>query len=487
MGFQSLYIGATGLMTHGEKMSVIGNNLANVNTIGFKGSDARFQNLLSETVTGGNTTVKGLNQVGMGAGLASITGDYRQGAIEPGSYATDLAVGGKGYFRIVDDEGEIHYTRAGNFRFDKSGFLRDPNGFVLQGQVITDGVNGATGNLQLDLNENNQVVTEAKATSLATMVMNLSADTDNTANAANPFFGLMQSWNGNSDTPLTDGSYDYVNSITIYDDQGGAHVLNVYFDGTGVSGPGGEQYVEFVAGVSPDEDGRAAFAGTSGAGLLMAGVLTFNAAGQLVDMSTYSRSDTASAGSGIKAPVRMGAVHVERRRHAGHHGRVRGRLGGHGGSHLHGPGHGHERLVHHLGHRRGVQRLHGGNLGFQPGLHGQPPAGRPVHHGLHRQRRHPLPDPGRLRRGRAPVTGREPRGHPGGHLLQRGGQGTHAGHPVRLPQRIRAAPRGHEPLLRDPGLGPGRGGPARPGAVRLHDGPVPGAVQRGHGPPSSRA
>ena len=230
--------------------------------------------------------------------LATIMGDYRQGPIEPGTFATDLAIGGKGYFQVVQGD-NVHYTRAGNFRFNSAGFLLDPNGYVLQGQMITDEGTSSTGDLRLDLNENNLVVTEANATSLTTMVMNVNTDVDNTSSAGDPFFALMQSWNGRADPPLTTGAYDYSNAITVYDDQGQSHLLTVYFDGVPSTNANGDRYVEFVVGTDPSQDGRAAFGGTSGAGLLMAGVLTFNSAGQLMDMSAYTRSETASAGSGV--------------------------------------------------------------------------------------------------------------------------------------------------------------------------------------------
>ena len=300
MGFQSLYVGATGLAVHGQKMNVIGNNLANVTTIGFKGSEALFQNMLSETIASGNSSGTNSNQVGMGASIATIQGDFHQGAIEPGTYATDMAIGGKGYFRVVQDD-LVHYTRAGNFRFDNAGYLVDPNGFRLQGQAITTEGNEGTADLQLDLNEDNQLVIEGSATTLATVAMNLGDETDNRSSATDPFFALMQSWDGTTDTPLSEGAYDYMNTLTVYDDQGEAHALNLYFDSVGVDDGTGNRYIEFVAGMDPADDGRADFEGTSGAGLLMAGVLTFNSAGQFVDMAAYTRSDTASAGSGVKS------------------------------------------------------------------------------------------------------------------------------------------------------------------------------------------
>ncbi len=300
MGFSSLYIGASGLIAHGERMNAISNNLANVNTIGFKGADVRFQNMLSQSISGGDTTVQGLNQVGQGVSLAAILGDFNQGPIEPGTYATDLAIGGDGFFQVVKDNA-THYTRAGNFRFDRTGALLDPNGFVLQGQTITEEGNSGTGDLILNLNEDGQVVVEPRATTLATMVMNLNTESDNTSSAGDPFFSLMQSWNGGSQPPLSEGAYDYENTITMYDDQGQAHALSVYFDGVSVSDGTGRRHVEFVAGMDPAQDGRTDFADTSGAGLLMAGVLTFDSAGQLVDMAAYTCSDTASAASGVKS------------------------------------------------------------------------------------------------------------------------------------------------------------------------------------------
>lgn len=144
MGFESLYIGATGMKTHGRGIENLSNNLANVNTLGFKSTDAYFENLMSDYVTAGGNAA-GMSQQGHGVRLSSIITNFAQGASLPGSESTDMAISGDGFFRVVKDD-IVHYTRAGNFRFNEEGYLVDPHGFRVQGrQFALPGSNLAGG------------------------------------------------------------------------------------------------------------------------------------------------------------------------------------------------------------------------------------------------------------------------------------------------------------------------------------------------------
>ena len=109
----SLYSGISGLSTHGDAMSVIGDNIANVNTIGFKASRTPFQDVLSQSVA----TASGTSQIGRGAALSEIDTLFQQGSFESTSNATDLAIGGNGFFIVSPQGAETElYTRAGQFR-----------------------------------------------------------------------------------------------------------------------------------------------------------------------------------------------------------------------------------------------------------------------------------------------------------------------------------------------------------------------------------
>lgn len=128
---KSLFSGITGLQANTEKLGVIGDNIANVSTYGFKSGRMDFANLLNQSV-GGYTG----QEVGSGVAVGKLSRDWTQGSIENTSNATDLAVNGSGFFVVKDDNDNEYYTRAGMFHFDKEGYLVDNNGYKVQG---TDG------------------------------------------------------------------------------------------------------------------------------------------------------------------------------------------------------------------------------------------------------------------------------------------------------------------------------------------------------------
>lgn len=136
---KSLYAGVSGLQSHQIAMDVESNNIANVNTTGFKYSRANFSNLLAQTKSiatapqgdlGGKNSV----QVGLGSTVASMTTIYSQGSIQNSDKNTDVAIQGDGFFIVSPDAGNTYkYTRAGDFKFDANGNFVDNNGFITQG------------------------------------------------------------------------------------------------------------------------------------------------------------------------------------------------------------------------------------------------------------------------------------------------------------------------------------------------------------------
>jgi len=136
----SLYAGISGLNANSWAMSVIGDNIANVNTTAFKGSRPSFANLLNQSLAGYTG-----NEVGKGVTVAGLDESWNQGSVETTGNATDLAINGKGFF-IVNDNGQELYTRAGAFHFDEDGQLVNLDGLVVQGWDLTTGgiVGGAT-------------------------------------------------------------------------------------------------------------------------------------------------------------------------------------------------------------------------------------------------------------------------------------------------------------------------------------------------------
>jgi len=139
---RALYSGVAGLKNHQTRMDVIGNNISNVNTYGFKTSRVSFQDMISQTLSGAAKPEEdrgGVNpkQVGLGMTIASIDRIFTQGSLQTTGNQTDLAISGDGFF-VVSDGDRNFYTRAGTFGLDKDGTLVNPgNGLKVQGWMAT--------------------------------------------------------------------------------------------------------------------------------------------------------------------------------------------------------------------------------------------------------------------------------------------------------------------------------------------------------------
>lgn len=135
---RSMYSGVSGLKTHQTKLDVIGNNIANVNTVAYKSSSVTFQEVLSQTVASAqpptNSGTGGTNpsQVGLGTAIGAITTNHANGNIQTTDSITDLALDGGGFF-VVNDGLSNSYTRAGNFSIDSAGNLVTVNGEKVMG------------------------------------------------------------------------------------------------------------------------------------------------------------------------------------------------------------------------------------------------------------------------------------------------------------------------------------------------------------------
>jgi flagellar hook protein FlgE len=134
---RSMFSAISGLRAHQTKMDVTGNNIANVNTVGFKGSQTVFQDTLSQVIRAGGAPAAdrgGTNpaQIGLGVKVAATTTNWTQGATQSTGRSTDFMIEGDGFF-VTRSGTESLYTRAGSFDFDGEGKLVTPNGGVLQG------------------------------------------------------------------------------------------------------------------------------------------------------------------------------------------------------------------------------------------------------------------------------------------------------------------------------------------------------------------
>ena len=249
MGIQSaMFSGVSGLNTNSQAMSVIGNNLANGNTLGFKGARTVFSDLLSSNVFGSG----GSSQVGRGVGLSTVDNVFSQGTFETTASDTDVAVEGEGFFVVKDPENNTPlYTRAGAFRFNEAGFLVNPEGFRVQGKLF-DQLTGdlAPGDPE-DIQVQNAGLIEANPT--ADMTFNTNLD------ASSPELGA-----GAID-PTDTATFTYTASTQVYDSLGEPHLLSVYWRledtatntwGTGYTINGDPLTYQALGGLTFDVDGQ---------------------------------------------------------------------------------------------------------------------------------------------------------------------------------------------------------------------------------------
>ena len=147
--------GVAALSTYEKGLEVIGNNIANVNTVGFKGGDAQYADSFSQVLQAsspapaGNTgSDQSAKEVGTGVRLTGVATDFTQGEINTTGIGSDLAVSGSGFFIVKDpSNGASYATRDGEFRWDSNGYLVNSQGDRVQGQV--GGTSGAVGDIKL--------------------------------------------------------------------------------------------------------------------------------------------------------------------------------------------------------------------------------------------------------------------------------------------------------------------------------------------------
>jgi flagellar hook protein FlgE len=257
----SLYSGISGLKANTSAMAVIGDNIANVDTTGFKSSRVSFANIFSSSLSQTNI------QIGRGVFMNSVNPQWESGSLENTNSATDLSVNGSGMFIVADrNNGTPFYTRAGKFDWDNEGRLVTPDGYLVQGIPIDpDGTLGSisdivlpngtsdpnpTGNIAFGLNLNNDALDGDTFTSSITTYDSLGAevildvvftrDTDATDGTANPGWD----WAVNSDvgTCATTGRLEFDSqgnldpAASYYDPGTGAIFTDPVIDVTGLNG-----------------------------------------------------------------------------------------------------------------------------------------------------------------------------------------------------------------------------------------------------------
>jgi flagellar hook protein FlgE len=168
----SLFAGISGLNVNSKALTVIGDNIANVNTTAFKSNRASFANILSQSLAG-----TGSNEIGRGVEFWGTTPMWSQGSVENTANPTDMAINGAGFFLLRDNANSDYYTRAGDFAFDRDGYLVNPDGLFLQGYEITAVQPDGTltlGNIA-DINVPGQSTSPPQATTGFTLDVNLDA------------------------------------------------------------------------------------------------------------------------------------------------------------------------------------------------------------------------------------------------------------------------------------------------------------------------
>jgi len=256
---RSMYAGVSGLRNHQIRMDVIGNNIANVNTVGFKAGRVNFQEIFNQTIRGASSPLGqrgGTNpqQVGLGMGLSSIDTLQTQGNLQTTGKMTDLAIQGNGFF-VLNADGNLAYTRDGAFDLDANGYLINPsNGMKVQGW-LADATGAFPAKNPNTIKDIQIPVGQSIAASASTKV----------AFAKNLDSGLSTAAPNNT----------YVTSIDVFDSLGARRSVTMTFTHTGA-----DTWTWAASG-----DG----AGT--------GTLTFNSSGQLTAGGTGTVSVNGSAGS----------------------------------------------------------------------------------------------------------------------------------------------------------------------------------------------
>ena len=270
---RSLYSGVSGLKNHQNRMDVVGNNISNVNTTGFKSSRVTFSDTLSQTLSGaaspqGNLGGTNPKQIGLGSSLSSIDTLFTDGSVQSTGVNTDLCLSGSGLF-IVKDGDLSYYTRNGNFKFDKEGYYVNSDGMKVAGWMAGKAgdainTNGEPGEICIPTGKTMaaSATTEAKLTknlnaaetTIAKMTMTKADGStepvtsgEKTVDGTNYISATLTMSDGTVVTE-TSGTYKVGNSrpvttiVKVYDSVGNAHVVTLYMTKTKVDSTNGNQW-----------------------------------------------------------------------------------------------------------------------------------------------------------------------------------------------------------------------------------------------------
>lgn len=245
----SLYTGVSGMTAQGEALGVIGDNIANANTTGFKASRAEFQDIISKNLKG----ILGGNQIGRGVKIGAVNPILTQGNVDATDKVTDLAISGDGYFKVKGSDGES-YTRDGSFHFDREGYLVTNDNQKVQGFATDE--KGNIVNKMTDIKFPRALI-PAKATKELKFDLNLDSRMEPTKkfDAKDPY-----------------STSHYSTGVEMYDSQGNKHLVSFFFNKTA------DREWEYRGMV----DGKEVTGGTEGAlSQVVGGKLKFTVDGKL--------------------------------------------------------------------------------------------------------------------------------------------------------------------------------------------------------------
>lgn len=205
----SLYTGVSGMTAQGEALGVIGDNIANANTIGFKASRAEFQDIISKNLKG----ILGGNQIGRGVKVGAVNPILSQGNVDATEKVTDLAISGDGYFKVKGSDGES-FTRDGSFHFDREGYLVTNDNQKVQGFATDE--KGNIVNKMTDIKFPRALI-PAKATKEIKLDLNLDSRMEATKK-----FDIKDPYS----------SSHYSTGVEVYDSQGNKHLVSFFFNKT---------------------------------------------------------------------------------------------------------------------------------------------------------------------------------------------------------------------------------------------------------------
>jgi flagellar hook protein FlgE len=208
----AFYSGLSGLDTHATALQVIGDNVANVKTTGFKSSSTQFEDVLGASLSG----VSGGNQTGAGSAVSSVDENFTQGSLETTDVSTDVAINGKGFFVVQAPlTNELFYTRAGHFIVDNQGYYVNSQGYQVQGFLYDNtGTNLIQNLTDIQINQNSLI--PPNVTSEIDMVLNLDV-------SETPLV-----WDINNPTTTS----HFTTGLSLFDSLGQSHQVQVYFTKT---------------------------------------------------------------------------------------------------------------------------------------------------------------------------------------------------------------------------------------------------------------